>query len=309
MDNKPNLVIIHPPGTLHEYPFDIPQYRKSYSDFMKHAERYFAVYYVRGKKTYLGQGGFRKGFRFHKGAFTPHYEPIYARIIYNKTTLYANGGRSWNIVNKWRLYQITHDKWKSYTIFKKFMKPTYRIKSRNDFNTALKKIRTPIAVFKPIKGTEGKGIVIKPKRIMTRYMKKYDGILQEFIDTSQGIPGIHRTLHDMRILIMDGKIIQTYIRIPKKGSYRANIARGGHMKEIEKKNLPQTIKPIINAIDKRFKRYGHRIYAVDFGFENGIPYLIEINPQPGLPYPEWPRYYKTWHRELIRTLRAATPTT
>ena len=231
---KPNLIIIHPPGTIEDYPFSIPQYRGSYMDFIRLAEKKFSIFYVRNKNKYRGQGTFSQGYLFKKGKFEEYNKKIYARIIYNKTTLHANGGRDWEIVNKWNLYKVSSDKFRSYNLFKKFMKPTYRIHSKNDFNKKINNINANWVVFKPNRGGEGKGIIIGSKNSVAEKIKKFDGIIQEFIDTSDGIPRIHNTYHDMRILVMNGKIVQTYIRIPKKGNYLANIARGGRMKEIKK---------------------------------------------------------------------------
>lgn len=299
---KPNLVVIHPPGTLEDYPFNIPQYRESYLDFFKLAAKNFNVFYVRNKNKYRGQGSFSEGYQFKNNVFQLYKNKIYARIIYNKTTLYANGGRDWDIVNKWNLYKITSDKFRSYQMFKKLMKPTYRIRNKSEFKKKIIKINTDWAVFKPNRGGEGKGIIIGPKLSIIKKVKKFDGIIQEFIDTSDGIPKIINSYHDMRILVMNGRIIQTYIRIPKKGSYLANIARGGKMKEIKKKLVPKSVLKIVKDIDNKFSKYGARIYAVDFGFEHNQPYLVEINPQPGLPYKKWKMYYNTWHSELLKTL-------
>lgn len=313
---KPNLAIVHPSGTLNDYPFSISGYKKSYFAFMRMAQRKFNIFYIRGPKSYLGQGTFSHGYLMQKDTLEKYNQKIFAKVIYNKCRLRANGGKHWSIVNQENIYKCTYHKYRSYLMFKKFMKPTYRIRSEQDFKKYLKKIKTDIAVFKPVRGAEGKGILIGPKKTFIQAMAKlkylpkerskrtgkYDGLLQEFIDTSHGIPGIHRTYHDMRILIMNGRVVQTYIRIPKKGSYLANIARGGKMKEIKKALVPPSALKIARFIDNKFRKFGSRIYAIDFGFENKKPFLIEINPQPGLPYPQWKMYYHAWHLSLLKTL-------
>ncbi len=318
---KPHLVVVHPPGGLRDYPFSISGYRKSYYDFMKLATTSFRVFYIRGKKNHLGQGIFKKGYEFKKNRLYLYKNKIYGRVLYNKTRLRANGGEDWAIVNKELLYKVTQNKHRTYQLFSRYMKPTYRVRNKQEFQKKLKKVTTDWVVFKPVRGAEGKGISIGPKKTFLQRMEqkkaniqrhsgqknKYDGLLQEFIDTSDGIPGLHDTFHDMRILIMNGQIVQTYIRTPKKGSYLANVAQGGSMKEVWKKQIPNQAKYIALKIDKQFKKYGARIYAVDFGFEQGTPYLIEINPQPGLPYPSWTMYYRAWHRSLLKTLLSALP--
>ncbi|MBU0598456.1 hypothetical protein KKF61_05740 [Patescibacteria group bacterium] len=101
---------------------------------------------------------------------------------------------------------------------------------------------------------------------------------------------------------MNGRIVQTYIRIPKQGSLLANVAQGGKMLEIKKSAVPKKAIKIAFLIDKKIKRMGNRMYAMDFGFENGRPYVFELNPRAGFPYPQWKMYYHIWHKELLKTL-------
>lgn len=302
---KPNLVYLSNYGTLRDFPLNHKQYRYSTIDLLKKAERVFNVYYVRGSKRHAGKGIFSQGWKIKKGKFIKYNTPIAAKVVFNKAPLHSNGGIDWTIVNKWVLIKQMQNKYRTYQLFKKFMKPTYHITSRRDFSVALKKVTTEKAVYKPNEGSSGRGIIISKKELLKKKMKSFDGLLQDFIDTSGGVPGVCVGTHDMRILMMDGKIIQTYIRLPKKGSLIANIAQGGTMMEIPLKKVPTAALRITRTIDRYFKKYGTRIYAIDFGFEAGKPYLIELNPQPGLPYKEWSMYYTAWHQGVIRILRRA----
>ncbi|MFH0804686.1 MAG: hypothetical protein V1916_00635 [Patescibacteria group bacterium] len=303
---KPNLVIAHPKNSLADYPFSIPEYRESYTDFCRLASNKFAIYYVRNRRRYLGRGVFAEGYVFRGSQFVPYPHRIYAAVVYNKTGLRVNGGRDWRAVNPWSIYRITSNKFRSYQLFREYMKPTFRVRSPAEVRAAVAQVRTAWAVYKPIRGAEGKGIIIRPKLSILPRLKKINGIIQEFIDTSDGVPGICRTLHDLRILIMSGRVVQTYVRIPKVGSYLANVARGGHLKEITLRQVPSAALRIARAIDRdHFRQYGPRVYAIDFGFERGKPYLFEINAQPGLPYKSWRRYYRVWHRQLLKTLWSA----
>jgi len=299
-NGKPNLIIARVEKRIKDIK---SEYNASYLDFCRLASKKFNVYYA---NKYLGQGVFKNGFKFHKNRFKEYPRKIFSKIIFNKRRLKANGGKDWQVINKIRLYRITFNKYCSYKIFKKYMKPTYRIKNRQDFNKKIKKIRTKKAVFKPMRGAGGVGIIIAPANSIAKKIKRFDGLLQEFINTSQGIIGLCHSIHDMRILIMNGKIIQTYIRMPKKGSLLSNIARGGSMKEIKKSKVPLIVKKIAFEIDKKyFKKFGPRIYSIDFGFENGRPYIFEMNSQPGLPFKAWRMYYNIWHKELLKTLLSA----
>ncbi|MDD5040580.1 MAG: ATP-grasp domain-containing protein [Patescibacteria group bacterium] len=303
-NGKPNLVVLHPGRSISGYPFNIAKYRESYHDFFRLAQKKSAVFYVRtGASRYLGNGVFSHGYQFTGDKLVPYRHPIAAAVMYNKARFPHNSGAMWQIVNPWKLYGITYDKFGCYQLLKQYMKPTYRVTSRKTFVRSLQKIKTAWVVWKPVFGSEGRGIKIGPKSLIRRRIKRYDGLLQEFIDTSDGVPGVCKGLHDMRILLMNGRIVQSYVRQPRKGSYLANVAQGGRMLEIRKNQIPRRARAIAQRIDERFFNYfGPRIYAIDFGFERGKPYLFEINPQPGLPYRQWPLYYRAWHHELLNTL-------
>jgi len=47
----------------------------------------------------------------------------------------------------------------------------------------------------------------------------------------------------------------------------------------------------VNLIDKRVKKFGDRLYTVDFMFENQKPLLIEMNSSPTL-YLSTKKFYK-----------------
>lgn len=305
INKKPNLVILFNKGKLLDYPLNTPQYLQSYRDFFRLAQSKFNIFIVRGKRYYLGQGSFFHGYLFGGGRLKKFNNKIRAKIIYNKGDLYSNGGKNWHIINRQGLRKLAEHKFTTYKSFKKICKSTYLIKSKDDFKKYIKRIKTKKVVFKPALGFEGRGIMISNKSALLKKIKKFDGLLQEFLDTSKGIPNICPSQHDLRVLIMNGKIVQAYVRIPKKGSLLANVAQGGRLKEIRIKSIPGSALKIVNHIDNQLKKFGDRIYSIDLGFENNKPYLFEINDRPGLPYKKWKMYYNKWHRALLRTLLKA----
>lgn len=272
---------------------------------MRLAEKKFAVFLVRGADKHIGNGVFTDGYRVTRGTFKRFNKKIYARVVFNKAPLKSNGGRDWSILNQWQLIQITDNKWRTYQLLKKFMKPTFRTTDKKSFAAALKKIKGERVVYKPIHGSEGKGIVIGSKTVVAKKLRRYDGLIQEYIDTSSGVPGVCRERHDMRVLLMNGTIVQSYVRIPRPDSHLANIAQGGRMLEIPYSAIPPAAKKIVKQIDRLFRHISPRMYAVDFGFEQGRPYIFELNPRAGFPYKAWKRYYHHWHQSLLKTLWSA----
>ncbi len=305
-DGKPNLVVLLQHGGLNDYPFTIKKYRVSYFDFFTIAKQHFAIYIVRGGRYYCDSGRFRQGYYFHKDKFEPCAHTINAAVIYDKgfyDTPSFRGGHDWTAVNNGRLKRILNDKYKTYQLFKQYSKLTYVVQSKTELRKQLTYLTTDLVVYKPISGYEGIGIVIGKREKILKAVKKFPGIIQDFIDTGGGIPGICGSYHDLRILIMDGRVVEVFVRIPKRGTLLANVAQGGTLKEIPKGKIPVRARTIVKKIDTRLKRYGHRIYSIDLGFENGTPYLFEINAQPGLPNKRCKLYYEAWHQELLRTLR------
>ncbi|GAF85510.1 unnamed protein product, partial [marine sediment metagenome] len=80
------------------------------------------------------------------------------------------------------------------------------------------------------------------------------------------------------------KIIQTYIRIAKKGDFRCNEHAGGLLKYISKSEILLEIKKvskrIVDILNKKFS-----LYALDFIISNnGNIYLLEANTGPGLDW-------------------------
>ncbi len=302
---KPILVIAGV-GDLKKYPLSSPYYRRSYKDFGMLASKTFSIFFVRAQGGYLGNGTFLNGLYFKNKKFIPYRGLVRASVVYDKGNFHLQGSRDWAVVNKAKFNDIVKYKYRTYQALKKFYKPTYCFYNQAQLKRVLGKIRTKLAVYKPNRGYEGRGVVIVKKEKIFKLLRTiHSGILQEFIDTSAGVPGIYKGTHDLRITIMSGKIVQCYIRIPKKGSLLANVAQGGRVMEVPIKKIPPAALKIARFIDKKFKKFGPRGYAIDFGFEKGRPYLMEINNSPGLPYKKWPLHYKRWHKGLYRTLRLA----
>jgi len=304
--DKPVLVVFFKSGTVDSYPFSNARYRQSYVDFFKLAESFFSIFVIRGKKNYIGQGVFRRGYRYARGRFHPYRALIPAKVVFDKGSLHIDGTRGWAIVCGGALSRILSHKDKTYDKFKQFMKLQYRVYTKTDCVKALEKIKTSFAVFKPVDNFGGVGVRIAQKEKLLTKLTRYDGVLCEFVDTSSGIPGLAQSLHDLRITVMDGKAVQVMVRIPRRGSYLSNVARGGAVRQFYPRKIPSVAYRIVRRVDDALARFGHRVYSVDMGFERGRPYVFELNNEPCVPYRTWgTSHYMRWHRALLKVLRAA----
>jgi hypothetical protein len=305
-NGKPNLVVFFKTGALLSSPFDDPRYFESYMDFFKIAQRYFSAFVVRGRSSYQGDGIFSQGYCYQNGKFTRHLGSIASKVVFDKGELHVNSKKGWDIISEGTLACFLCRKDLIYRKFQRFMKPTFRVRNKAQCQAALKKIRGTMAVFKPVDRYGGEGVIIALKHKFVRELKNFDGIITEFVDTSHGIQGITKSYHDLRMTVMDGKIVETKIRIPQAGSFLANVARGGTEIEFHPKRLPQRARMVAEAVDRYCGQFGHRIFSVDVGFEGTTPYLFELNDEPGFPGKKYGlSHYRRWHLGLLRVLRAA----
>jgi hypothetical protein len=269
------------------YPFDNPKYLAAYSMFAQLAyKENIIIRIVRGKESFLGNMRFRNWWEFSGTDLQKRKGIFSADIIYMKGQKITVGPTD-KVLNHPDLADICYNKFTTFTYFGEYMKPTYLI-TKNNYADVLSKIATQKVVLKPLFGSEGKGIHIVDKKdfLPSLLPPKTDYFAQEFIDGKEGIPGIIKGNHDLRLIIFNGEVKQAFLRTPQKGSSLANVAQGGNLTYVKLQQLPQSSVAIVKAIDKKFLSYTPRLYTVDLMFEKGKPYLIELNEQPGLPYPE-----------------------
>jgi glutathione synthase/RimK-type ligase-like ATP-grasp enzyme len=108
------------------------------------------------------------------------------------------------------------------------------------------------------------------------------------VETSGGLPPITSGRHDVRVVVINKKVVWAHVRVPPKGSYKANAAGGGVLREIDyEKEVPDSIKKIVEAVSADFyEKYDNPIYSLDFGMDkSGKPFIFEINDQIGFPRP------------------------
>ena len=190
------------------------------------------------------------------------------------------------IVNDPEFEELCYNKLKSYSLFpKKTRIKEFLVNNKKELNTILPKLKTEKVVLKPRYGLRGKEIIICDKKKIPKNINK-NTIVQEFIDSSSGIKKLEiKGMHDLRILLINGKIDHCYARLPKKGCCLANCALGARKKFIDKKKLPKSVIEIINHINKKISKFKPRIHSIDFIFDKQQkPFVLELESQPGTYY-------------------------
>ena len=143
-----------------------------------------------------------------------------------------------------------------------------------DTDDLIKMVGGPPLIVKLLEGTQGKGVVLAETRkaaesVINAFKSLNANILvQEFIKEADG--------KDLRLFVVDGKVVATIQREAMPGEFRANIHLGG---------TATVIKP--TADEKKIairaaKAMDLKVAGVDIIRSSKGPLLLEVNSSPGL---------------------------
>ena len=131
------------------------------------------------------------------------------------------------------------------------------------------------AIIKTLSGSFGAGVFLTETKKQFEQLvkmaeitsKSYNIIVQEFIEDSWG--------KDIRVFVLNGKVIGCMMRQATDDDFRANIARGGE-------GIPYQITEEIEWLGGESARLlGLDIAGVDLLFNNGSYSICEVNSSPG----------------------------
>jgi len=188
------------------------------------------------------------------------------------------------IINNPGFNKLCWDKVQTYDYFSELVPRTFAVSNINEAKEILPMIGTETVVLKPRYGIMGKDIQFLKKNKIKEVKKDY--IVQEFIDSSKGIKELDiQGVHDLRIVIINGEIHHSYVRVAEPRSLFANCAKGGKKVFLKKEQIPDKILDIVKEVDSRFQRYLPRIYSIDFVYDkNGKIWIAELESIPGFAY-------------------------
>ena len=186
------------------------------------------------------------------------------------------------IINPKRLTQICIDKFKTYNFIPNIHPKTFLIENKEALANGLNKIsRDEIIVIKSVDSDGGEEVFIGNKEGFKDNFS-YPLAIQEFLDSSRGIPGLCKGTHDLRIAVFDGEVLYGRLRTPPRGGLIANISFGGEEEIISVALLPEKLFELTRIIDEKFKLGNeHRYYAIDYIFSNNRWHVLEMNAWPG----------------------------
>jgi ribosomal protein S6--L-glutamate ligase len=132
---------------------------------------------------------------------------------------------------------------------------------------------TPI-ILKLLEGTQGLGVILaETKKAAESVLEAFNGlearvVLQEYIAEAGGA--------DIRVLVVDGKVVGAMKRQAKEGEFRSNLHRGGTAEIIELTEDEE------DAAIKATRVMGLGVAGVDLLQSSRGPLILEVNSSPGL---------------------------
>jgi glutathione synthase/RimK-type ligase-like ATP-grasp enzyme len=272
------------------YPFNYTEFLASYQALTRDCQREnIRLCIARTQASYLGHMKFKSGWEFQDEKLVEIPEEITADLIYMRSrreALETTPGDK--VLNDIALDEICRDKMATYALFAPLMKKCVVIDA-NSWKEKIAGLDTPTIVLKPTHGESGEGIFFSPKDTFTfdQIPAGNSYLAQEFLDASAGVPGVMQGVHDLRLVMANGNPVVSYLRIAKEGSLLSNTVQGASVMPITLEQVPAECFPIAQKIDGQLSHFPYRMYSIDFMFENGKPYVTELNSRPGLPDASW----------------------
>ncbi len=129
-------------------------------------------------------------------------------------------------------------------------------------------------IIKLLSGTQGQGVILTDSHRSTESVieafqtSKTPILIQKFIKESKG--------RDLRVFVIDGKVIAAMERIAAEGEFRANVHKGASVRKIvldEKERL---------LAIQAAKSFDLHVAGVDIIHSENGPMVLEVNSSPGL---------------------------
>lgn len=289
-----------------DYPFNHADYAQAYHEVAKGIEDRGARFcIVRGISSFRGGNRFEGYWEFDGATFARKEDPIDLDLVYDKG--YFVGDASSKLLNDAEMNLICTDKRETIRLFPALSPKTTEAKDRATLERIMRQWPWPMAVAKPVDGAEAKGVVIGSPAEVLAAEHEFPVIVQQYIDTSGGIPGIIDGVGDLRTILVDGEIALTYARSAKPGTLISNVSKGGKEIEVLPENRPKEAMDIAFAVDRTFRPMSaHRVFCVDCARDaDGKWYVIELNSKPGLSTRDYGVSYPRYQDLLMDALVSA----
>ncbi len=271
--------------------YKLETYRKFFNKISKEANFFFAL----DASSYHDGDVFGPVVKSLETDISQSDLSVKADVVYNFGNVpsigwQADGAR---VVNRPEFHQLCISKIYTYQQFSQIVPLTILVGNQAEYLSALAKITTSLVVVKPNNGSGGVGVVVVEKQdaVSLEFGSLNGGrafIIQEFMDTSGGMPKICSSVHDLRLFVIGNKIVFAHLRQPAQGSLISNYHQGGKVTEISIEDLPQAVIDFVDPIKTSVsQKFGNTVNSIDVGFGPDGPFLFEFNSRAGFPWPHF----------------------
>lgn len=301
-----NLIIFFQWNYKNEYWNDaffcMPDFtKKCFLEFIKlfQDDEIINIYICRWSDSYLEHSEFSQGFLYNKNkkSFEFVEKNIAGDFIFNRSSFYFEKGFNDN-----NLIDFCRDKSRIYNAFPEYCPETKIIENKDKLIKELSDFdENKKIVLKSLTGSCGNDVVITSSKKKLQEYSIFPCLYQEYLDTSDWIPGIFEGKHDLRVIILNGKIVYSLYRTPAKNSDISNLSKWGTLHNIDIQKLPKNIFWVINVIEEKMKDFSMRLYSLDVWYtKNGIK-IFELNSSPAIYTHELGA--ERFHKELYTQLK------
>ena len=236
------------------------------------------------RAAFLGDNVFHCESAYHQGRFVPADVMMRADVVYDVSGIAEPGiVAQVSMVNPSDFRSFCRSKWETYSVLHDFMPKTSRIVSAHHVASEAERF-----VVKPEAGAKGRGVAVLSRQEYATHAGRWGEqmLLQEFVDTSAGIPGVCSGVHDLRLVTADDTLAFAHVRLPPPGSFIANEARGGTVCEVPLERLPSAVLDLYHAVHAEVRRrFPHTLYTMDMGVGRDGPRIFELNGSVAFPWP------------------------
>jgi hypothetical protein len=262
-----------------EHPLHKEESLRSYGELTQEIERLDGeLYILTGKDSYQGGLNFATSQRYQKGQLTDSGS-VSVDLIFNKSNTIFDTDK---VVNHPDINALCTDKLRTFELFSDISPRTTLVQKAEDLPEALRSVPGSQKVIKPRSRSYAIGVYIGSDEYLLQQPHRFPVLVQEFVDSSAGIPGIVTGVHDMRLVMVDGEVALSVVRTPPAGSLITNVARGGSLHMLAPHQIPPSAMTIASTVDTYMRRFRSRIFSVDMAFTDGGPKLIELNSKPNI---------------------------
>jgi glutathione synthase/RimK-type ligase-like ATP-grasp enzyme len=314
-------------------------YNDSYRYFLTKCKKMGISCAFATSKDIIGPGLFKSFWTFDK-VWIRNFGQAQSKILFDKFTPITFGqkkklkiltvDKNIHMFNNRKMVEVFQNKLNTYKMFDEITIPTVEITKPSRKTIVQAKIKLDKLLkkhklkqdfingylVKNIIGTGGFKIhkinfeksaykeIMKNYKFDKKFGKILSYILQPFISCRDGfVFGARNELIDLRVILINHKIIQAYIRIAKPGNFECNEHQGGNLVYIPVNKIPKDVLKMIKKITEKLDlkiNLSHSLYALDFMRTNtGNLFFLEGNSNPGIDWNHAKKLNEIKSKELI----------